>query len=378
MKQKSIQIFFIFLVISVCSSEKKLTKIIALVAHGPTYPKVYDITENPNTKDTSNDSNNGTPGNLTNNGYRMMYSLGQSINEQIKSTTGEDVKLIENLDQISIISGKDHKYNASAQAFVLGLLSPNFDVQETNFDVDYSVPDFDQPAPNNSALKSSLPNQYYPFAFEIPFHLRRTKSEKIFEPYTSESDCSRYHRFINLQDDKSEDTFDKVLSPLIKKNPDLKRIYDNLEASDTPYPSIVLEIMDFVNSSKYNNPNYFMSEKEYHSFKLYSDSILWNVLLADDALKIQVSEILRVIKGNFEKESGKKVVVMQGSPTNIWALLSLFQLSNSECILRLANGYIAESCYPSPPFGSSLLFLFYENGSESTFGRKSSHNYFVY
>lgn len=299
------------------------------------------------------------PGELTPNGHRMSYILGQSLKNRFKDFFPEKFNANNNL----VLSSESRRCRLSAQAIITGIydfgtlneeMTVDFNFQKPNWNGDIVKPDF------NTALREGL----YP----IPIHSFSQEENYVFQSYSFA--CPKIMES-NINEDPREnkailDSLNEFLLVLKSKGFNYFEITKKEQIDNVRE---FMDVVDYIISKKYRGVDFGLSEEIFENVVRLEIATYYYVFFRNQqTTQFMFTELGREIVKYLEKaqkeivipNSEKKFVLMSGHDLNILTILISAKLVENECHKKAPA-----PCTLNPEFSSAITFEVYEEDGKN-------------
>lgn len=333
-----------------CSSLKQL---IVFVRHGPTYPKKYS-------KDDNKDIDDLKAGQLSGNGLRMSYTLGQRFKSSYNTFLD-----FNSMKEFYALSNSDLSSQMTSQAFMMGMFGSHYDKSTFNISEELANPPFaNQAFPDDKDIDTALPNGYYPF----PSHSVSADLDYIF----SASDpriCSNFEK-ISSYSKNEMDKYMTVALEVMNSNKNFEAITKtvlNKKINEVEYFELN-KIISYLQNSRNLNKNLNISQNELNNLQKCRAVIDSIRMFRGNKLQIQLYRLNNMLEESLYPEipikENKKALFYFINETNLWAILQKLNLSSTDCLINSFNNKTIHKCF-GPPLPASLLhFEIYSDNPE--------------
>jgi hypothetical protein len=378
------QIKFLFLLMLIHHTFPRNTlQLIILTQNGLTFPEKGHISKylnkNISQYNIPENSEDLLRGQLTGNGIRQEYLLGEIISEKYQNFLSTQIK---NLDEIFILSSPVISSSMSAQNLTLGLLGPNSDERTFYTFGKYSFPPFSGDVPDNSKVKSALPFGYYPFTVKTT----AANYDDIFRPYSSNV-CLWFYKF-NLDSLKLFHKYKNEVNIIVNDTPILQKLVKEIKNNpnlSSPYIKTIYDVfnlVDYLKSMKKLGVDFNLHKSIWDLLILLNDILMSQQYFDEEGLQVILTPLVKNIKSKIDQMISSisnpmdnivypKVAIYSGYDITIWALLQLFGMSSTSCLEEIFNRKLVENCFMKPDFGSNIIFELYrdENSGQLFIGK---------
>ena len=298
-------------------------------------------------------------GQLTNNGLRMCYLLGQFTRDKYENFFPKTFNFKENF----ILASSLDRTIMSAQAFMVGL----YDFGSLNDPIEVNE-EFYRPEWENFDIKdnykTALPEGFQP----VPVHSFEKSKNHMFESFNMHI-CPKLKTFTSKINKIGQEILNYIqleIPELNKRGVDIKSILKK-ETIDTLYE--FYQVYDYFISNVYLGT--IKVDAQYQrrlqvlqsmeaSYSMFRDIGLSKYLFTEIGLSIK--NYIKNAKEKIDKgEDYQKFVLFAGHDMNIYNLIVLLNWSNYECLKKMYLGeQTEETCIMTPVFAANLIFELYE------------------
>lgn len=336
--------FLLYLTLLTTITSQKTKMITMFIRHGSRHP----LTSSPSLK-----------GQLTNNGLRQCYLLGQFTREKYPLFFPKTF----NFKQNFILASSLDRTIMSAQAFMVGL----YDFGSLNDPIEVNE-EFYKPEWENfdvkDEYKTALPDGFQP----VPVHSFEKSRNYMFESFNANL-CPKLKSFTS----KVNKVSNEIMGYVREEVEEMKRIgvdFQSVLGKDS-----VDNLYEFYKLYDYFIANVYLGKltvgEEYQRklqvlqsmeayYSIFRDIGLSKYLFTEIGLSFK--NYIKDAKEKIDKkEDYQKFVLFAGHDMNIYNLMVLLNFSNYECLKNIYLGKENEDiCLLTPLFAANLIFELYE------------------